>query len=412
MPRVERVIVTNVSVLKMKYRERYAKIAEAVRALIAADAVRGLTSRLVALDDVEAMRRCGGAAVTQVGDQRANKHAVDAVYRTLQPDYLTILGAPDVVPHQDLINPVYDANDDDDEFAPSDLPYACEAPFSTRIEAFRGPTRVVGRLPDLNGVGDAAYLKRVLHTAATYERRDVAEYDACFGLTAAVWRKSTELSLRNTFGPGAAAHRSPKEGPGWRKSQLDPLTHFINCHGGAGDPKFYGQHGESYPVSLEAARLEDKVRRGTVVAAECCYGAELYAPKLAEGQAGICNTYLGRGAYAFFGSSTIAYGPSEGNGSADLICQFFIQRVLAGASAAARRSRHDRSSRCTPRTSIPPISRRSRSSISWAIRRCTRSARPSTRSRTRRAITTRSAAARRPRSARSAAAGCCGTGAS
>jgi len=47
---------------------------------------------------------------------------------------------------------------------------------------------------------------------------------------------------------------------------------------------------------------------------------------------GICNRYLRLGAYAFFGSSTIAYGPSEGNGSADLICQSFIQRVLAGAS--------------------------------------------------------------------------------
>jgi len=34
----------------------------------------------------------------------------------------------------------------------------------------------------------------------------------------------------------------------------------------------------------------------------------------------------------FFGSTTIAYGPSEGNGNADLICQYFLQRVLAGAS--------------------------------------------------------------------------------
>jgi hypothetical protein len=72
--------------------------------------------------------------------------------------------------------------------------------------------------------------------------------------------------------------------------------------------------------------------RGTVVAAECCYGAQLYDPSIARGDVGICNRYLARGAVGFFGSSTIAYGPSEGNGSADLICQFFMLRVLAGAS--------------------------------------------------------------------------------
>jgi len=35
------------------------------------------------------------------------------------------------------------------------------------------------------------------------------------------------------------------------------------------------------------------------------------------GQAGICSTYLADGAYGCCGSTTIAYGPSEGNGQAD-----------------------------------------------------------------------------------------------
>jgi hypothetical protein len=39
-----------------------------------------------------------------------------------------ILGAPDVVPHQDLTNPVFDPPDNDpDQFAYGDLPYACDA---------------------------------------------------------------------------------------------------------------------------------------------------------------------------------------------------------------------------------------------------------------------------------------------
>ena len=60
-----------------------------------------------------------------------------------------ILGAPDVVPHQDMKNPAFDPPDDPDEYAYGDLPYACDAPYSRDIATFKGPTRVVGRLPDL-----------------------------------------------------------------------------------------------------------------------------------------------------------------------------------------------------------------------------------------------------------------------
>jgi hypothetical protein len=38
------------------------------------------------------------------------------------------------------------------------------------------------------------------------------------------------------------------------------------------------------------------------------------------------------GAYAFAGSTTVAYGDFERNGDADLLCQFFIEGVLRGAS--------------------------------------------------------------------------------
>jgi hypothetical protein len=81
---------------------------------------------------------------------------------------------------------------------------------------------------------------------------------------------------------------------------------------------------------------------GTVIAVECCYGAELYDPADSDDQAGICSTYLRDGAYGYFGSSTIAYGPSEGNGQADLICQYFLNEVLEGASLgdATLRARH------------------------------------------------------------------------
>jgi len=332
MPHVDKVIVTNVTALKEKYLNRYHVVASAVERLVAADRRRSLATRVIALDDGAVMRRLGGTPVTDPADARATKGAIDAMWRSVQPDYLVILGAPDIVTHQNLLNPLYSPGDDDDRFAPSDLPYACDESYSQKIADFRGPTRVVGRLPDLNSSGDAAYFARVLRVAATYHERPATRYESYFGLTADVWRKSTALSLANTFGNSDALHRSPSEGPGWRASQLDALTHFINCHGGSADPKFYGQRGESYPVAMESARLAKKVRNGTVVAAECCYGAQLFDPNIPDGEMGICNRYLRQGAYAFFGSSTIAYGPSEGNGSADLLCQFFIQRVLSAAS--------------------------------------------------------------------------------
>jgi len=67
-----------------------------------------------------------------------------------------------------------------------------------------------------------------------------------------------------------------------------------------------------------------------VLSAECCYGAELYPPQ--DGQLGMAYTYLRSGAYGVFGSTTVAYGPEDGNDSADLICQYFIRSILNGAS--------------------------------------------------------------------------------
>jgi len=334
MPKINKAIVTNIGVLQAKYVKQYPRAKAAIDALIKADDRRGIATRLVALDDKRAMKRLGGRAIADVDDRRGTKEAIDAVWDALRPDYLMILGAPDVVAHQHLVNPLYKPHDDDDRYAPSDLPYACDARYGQQIADFRGPTRVVGRLPDLYGFGSLHYIERLLQIAATSRLRSTASYARYFGLTALEWRKSTQMSLAKTFGDYDRMHRSPSQGPGWSRAQLRPLAHFINCHGGSASPEFLGQRGLSYPVSIEADRLRGKIRNGTVVAAECCYGAQLFDPGIipVANSMGICNRYLEQGAYAFFGSSTIAYGPSEGNGSADLVCQAFIQRVLAGAS--------------------------------------------------------------------------------
>jgi len=134
------------------------------------------------------------------------------------------------------------------------------------------------------------------------------------------------------FGDSDALNLAPPSGPAFSAKALAPLAHFINCHGGQSDPTFFGEKGNSQPVSLTSDSIAKKIKPGTVAAVECCYGAELYDLVTLSVAMPICQRYLNRGAYGFFGSSTIAYGPEEGNGAADLITQYFLLALLEGAS--------------------------------------------------------------------------------
>ena len=329
-----KLILTNVSQLRGKYGAGFASIQAEVQRLIAADQARGLETQFIGLDDAAAMQPLSASPVTNALDPKQNKTAIDAVYKALLPEYMMILGAQDVVPHQDLSNPAYDPehSNDADETADGDLPYACEAMYSQDPQSFTGATRVVGRLPDLPGGSDPEDLVGLLKTAATWTSRSLADYSSYLGLSAEVWQQSTALSVGNVFGAGGPLHLSPAEGPNWTDPLLGARLHFINCHGAPGDFQFYGQSpNDDYPVAHTSTDIQGRVSEGTVVAAECCYGAQLFDPTQ-HGKMGICSAYLRGKAYGFWGSSTIAYGPSKGNGQADLICQYFLKRVLAGSS--------------------------------------------------------------------------------
>ena len=329
----DKIIVSNRAALKAKYGGAgLTRIKNAVDALIAADAKRGIKSRLVYLDEAAAMKSFKGSAVTDHTNARQNKRAIDAIFRTATPEYLMILGAPDVVPHQDMTNPMYDPPDDPDKYAEGDLPYACDEEYSRDIATFRGPTRVVGRLPDLTKANEPSHLLALIEIAAKYRSRGVTDYGKYFGLSTHSWRKSTALSLFNIFVNSDALTLAPPNGPAHPARRLAPLAHFINCHGGMSDPAFYGEKGNSQPEALTSKTIAKKIKAGTVAAVECCYGAELYDSITLALPMPICQRYLVQGAYGYFGSSTIAYGPEEGNGAADLITQYFLVAVLNGAS--------------------------------------------------------------------------------
>jgi hypothetical protein len=331
----DKIIVTNRKALLKKYGTKgFAMIQNALTELIAADNKRGIKSKVVYLDDQASMKKLSDKAVISTSDRRGNKKAIDAVFKFFNPHYLMILGASDVVPHQDLDNPVYklDGSGDDDDHAWGDLPYACNAPYSRDPAHFVGPTRLLGRLPDLVSANEPSYVVSLLKAVTNYKRRSLDDYMSYFGLSAEVWQGSTRLSLDNIFGNADKLLLAPPSGPDYADRQLQSRMHFINCHGALASPEFYGEGDNNKPISLTTQAITGKIVDGTVAAVECCYGAELYdAVTLAIDQP-ISQSYLHHGGYGYFGSTTIAYGPAEGNGAADLICQYFLLNVLEGAS--------------------------------------------------------------------------------
>lgn len=319
-----KIIVTHEQSLKNKYGKEWKAIETAIQQVIHADAARGLVSHFVPLDD-----SAFGQWRAKSGNPTSFKNAIDHAFLLHEkPDYIAILGGPDIVPHQTLTNPL-GPNDDEDKNVPSDLPYACDAPAGQKIEAFVGPSRVVGRIPDLPGDRASMRLVMLLEQAAAWKPKTTVTNDH-FGLSTHKWKRSTSLSLKALF-LGGTAHVSPAEGPGWTASELKPMWHFINCHGAPVDPQFYGEKGGQFPISHQSIGLSKKVTRGTVVAAECCYGAELYKATLATGP-GISITYLEAGALGFMGSTNIAYGPATTNAQADLLCRYFLESMRNGAS--------------------------------------------------------------------------------
>ncbi len=336
-------IITNKSALKEKYKAAGFKVVEkAIARLVRADRKRGVTSEVFFVDDKTTMEGVGGNPVTNAASPKANKEAIDDICEAHAPDYVLLLGAPDVVPHQPLRNPVRNGGDPDPD-VPSDLPYACDNAFSRDPGDFVGPTRVVGRLPGILAVDDPAYLIGLLKTVSGWKCIKRSAYKAYFGVSAAVWKKSSQKSLRKVFGGSSGLQLSPPEDAQWPKSRLAARSHFINCHGDDNEYLFFGEGEDGdMPDAHDSTYLSGKIKSGTVVAAECCYGAQLYDPEFSAEHPPICNKYLAEGAWAFVGSTNIAYGPPDSNGAADYVCQMFLAGVLAGASTgrAMLQARH------------------------------------------------------------------------
>src|SRR5438045_7259390 len=104
-----KIIVTHNGELKKKYGTKLSAISKAITQTTNADAARGISTTFVALDDAS----FGQLRATR-GKLKSFKDAVDHAYSLHQnPDYILILGGPDIVPHQRLNNLLGPDEDDD-----------------------------------------------------------------------------------------------------------------------------------------------------------------------------------------------------------------------------------------------------------------------------------------------------------
>ena len=189
-------VVTSKNNLQFKYPNKFTAIETLLGRMAAADKKRGIETRTVFIDDAASAKKAGIKKVSAITPKDCKK-AVDNLFKKHMPAYIALLGAQDVFPFQELDNPTGDP----DLTIPSDLPYACDAPFGTRVESFVGPTRVVGRIPDIPGRGDFDYLKRVIENSINHKPAKPDDYRKYFSVSAWVWKKSTSkpTSFRTFF---------------------------------------------------------------------------------------------------------------------------------------------------------------------------------------------------------------------
>lgn len=328
---ISKVIISSKKNIQSKYGKHFKTVDQLLTTLVKSDKKRDVQTTIIYVDDPVSARKAGIRPVQALTRQSA-KNAIDDIYKKIKPVYITIFGSQDIFPFQEIQNPA----NDDDEVVPTDLPYACDAAFSNKISSFTGPTRVVGRIPDIPGKADTKYLKIVIDSITKHKQVKSEKLMDYFAVTADVWRKSTMQSLSSMFGNNTGLKDCPPAVAPYAASDLKKLTHFYNCHGSPVDSKFYGQKGNNFPTAQFAPNLNGKISKGTIVAAECCYGAEVFDPASEDtNNLSIANTYLKNKAVAFLGSSTVAYGPSSGNALADLITQYFIKNVMNGSSTGS-----------------------------------------------------------------------------
>jgi hypothetical protein len=343
--------VTVKSHLKRKYDDAaLEKIAAAVKGWKDADAKRGIQTVHVAVDDPEdkTIKELGVTPVSEITSSKI-KQAIDVLWTKLTPDYLVLFGAHDIVPMFVVTNPTdLFRNQDDDKTLPTDNPYASCEPFSKDDQkSYLIPDRVIGRIPDMvsnhrdtGRNGDPAWFIEYLETATKWESKPDSFYQEPYVICTDEAKKAGMKCVRKAFPPPnlpplICPPDSDLSVP--RDRLLSPL-HMIKCHGNKKDATFWGfpesaQNREDRCAAITSATLRQLpyLEPSTVVAAMCCYGAQIFSPK-DDDTWPLASAYLRKGAVGFVGPTMMAWVGLDDMSAADWIVTDYLRRVLEGAS--------------------------------------------------------------------------------
>jgi hypothetical protein len=309
----------------------------AIRAWSAAATPLGFKTIHLPLDDANAMARYKVRPLRGAVTPVKVKRVIDALFAALHPDYLVLIGSGDVIPFFEVTNP--SSRQDDEPTLLTDNPYACSTKFrAAKRRSYLVPDRVVGRIPDIPGATDPRALIDYLTHAARWTSRPVAAYRGAYAVCCDSWKRAGHDAMRKIGESAAALMISPPatDAGAAARRRLRARLHMIKCHGADLDVRFYGQKGASYPEILKSRTLGGRIRRGTVVGAMCCFGAQVFAPDdpaaLLPGEAPIAATYLRRGAAGFAGATSTAWVGFADMQCIDWIVTGYLKNVLEGCS--------------------------------------------------------------------------------
>lgn len=326
--------------LEEKYDSRaLRRIEAAIAKWIAADAARGIRTIHLAVDDSKAMKPYGISAVSGEITAEKVKSTIDALVARLSPDYVVIVGSGDVVPLFEVSNPTLNGDGDTDPTVPTDNPYASSRPFDSRKRAsYLVPDRVLGRIPDLPGSSDPAWIVNYLGVASEWKSRTPASYAKDLLVCCDSWKKSGKACVEYLARNAETMLTCPPTGDASKTMQgrRAALLQMIKCHGAPYDSWLYGQRGYDYPAVIRSTSLREKTRKATVVGSMCCFGATIFDPldpaAQHPGEPPISSIYLRQGAFGFLGSTCTAWVGLDTMLCSDWIVTAFLKSVLEGAS--------------------------------------------------------------------------------
>ncbi|MEO5907293.1 MAG: hypothetical protein ABIQ11_11240 [Saprospiraceae bacterium] len=349
-----KIIVTNHSALQKKYKSQTEKVLSLLKKLIAADKKKGIDTSVINLDDMTEMKKVNGRAVTNPSNEKQNVTAVQKIFDRLNPDYLVLFGSADIIPFIRIKNPVYnrfedssDVDDDgnttekdreDGEYILSDLPYTCDIPFTKDYEKYTSTNqgmvfRVVGRIPDIIGESNIPYITKVVKHAIDWKTKQRSAGRG-FALSTDDWSSVTSASIKSLFGNKFDLLISKgNPGPVLKFNLIKSDIHLINCHGGPGNDFFSNSQDGT---AISSNQLDKQIKKGTIGAAECCFGAQLYFDP--QQNLPMASNYLEEGATGFLGSSTTSYGASNVDAEpydADIMTKYFLKYILQGRSTGS-----------------------------------------------------------------------------